>query len=308
MVKLSRDHGGGTPRRPGQPGIFDGDAGWEIQPADLGSGHLAQPRASLGRAKIWHLQFVLEVCLTKNIVTLNSSFVHQYPSELSFDSLAISRSTFRKVFILNPNLRPMGGASRARPRPAQQRIVQPGRGFHGEAALPCDPLDPGAIGTAPAVGPPIATGSCAGRAGLDKVGSFAPGSDAVRSSLNELVDLVHSIGLLIACCEAIKASGFRPKFRVIDLVLVNVCDFWLANPKSRQPDDGNSLEPDPGLGIKVETLLRPTTLTALHNAEQLCSSPHNLKKSSRYLADLNKTLLRCAAVLEKPAQMASTRP
>jgi hypothetical protein len=109
---------------------------------------------------------------------------------------------------------------------------------------------------------------------------------------NDLVDVVHSISLLNACCEAIKASGFRPKFTVINLVFVNPCDFCLANPKSRQPDDENSLEPDSGWGVQVETLLRLTTLTTLHNVKQRCCSPLRLKKSSRSLADLNKALLR----------------
>jgi hypothetical protein len=106
-----------------------------------------------------------------------------------------------------------------------------------------------------------------------------------------LVDVVHSFGVLIACCETIRASGSRPKFEVVNVIFVDACDFCLANPKSRQPDDENSLEPDPGLGIQVETLLRLTALTALHWAGQRWSSPHNLKKSSRSLADLNRTLL-----------------
>jgi hypothetical protein len=62
-----------------------------------------------------------------------------------------------------------------------------------------------------------------------------------EGACNDLVDVVHSVGLLIACCEAIKVSGFRPEFKVINVVFVNACDFCLANPKSRQPDDENSL-------------------------------------------------------------------
>jgi hypothetical protein len=89
---------------------------------------------------------------------------------------------------------------------------------------------------------------------------------------HELVDVVHSLDLLIACCETIRASAFRPKFKVINVIFVPACDFCLANPKS-QPDDENSLEPDPGLGIQVEALLRLTALTALQCAEQRCSSP-----------------------------------
>jgi hypothetical protein len=108
---------------------------------------------------------------------------------------------------------------------------------------------------------------------------------------NELVDLVHSIGLLIACCETIRASGFRPKYTVVRLVHVNVCEFCLANPKSRRRDDGNLLEADPAWGIQVETLLRLIALTTFHIVER-CSSPHWLKKSSRCLADLNKIILR----------------
>jgi hypothetical protein len=127
---------------------------------------------------------------------------------------------------------------------------------------------------------------------LIRLARLQPAQMQYEGACNDLVDVVHSVGLLIACCEAIKVSGFRPKFRVINVVFVNACDFCLANPKSRQPDDENSLEPDPGWGIQVETLLRLTTLTALHSAQQRCSSPHNLKKSSRSLADLNKTLLR----------------
>ena len=107
---------------------------------------------------------------------------------------------------------------------------------------------------------------------------------------SELVDVVHLIDGLIAACETIKARGIVPKFSKVNLIYGNVCDFCLANPKSR--DDEKSLEPDPAWGIQVETLLGLTTLTTLHNVEQRCSSPHTFKKSSRCLADLNKTLLR----------------
>lgn len=127
---------------------------------------------------------------------------------------------------------------------------------------------------------------------LIRLARLHPAHVQYGAACNELVDVVHSISLLIVCCDAIKASGFRPKYEVVNVVFGDVCDYCLANPKSRQPDDGNSLEPDPGLGIQVETLLRLTALTAFHNAEQLCPSPHNLWKCSRYLADLNNTLLR----------------
>ena len=119
-----------------------------------------------------------------------------------------------------------------------------------------------------------------------------PAQMQYEGACHDLVEVVHSLGLLIACCETIRASGFRPKFKVVNVIFVDACDFCLANPKSGQPDDENSLEPDPGLGIQVETLLRLTTLIALHCADQRCSSPHHLKKPSRSLADLNRTLLR----------------
>jgi hypothetical protein len=127
---------------------------------------------------------------------------------------------------------------------------------------------------------------------LIQLARLHPGQAQFERVRHELVDVVHSLGLLIACCETIRASAFRPKFKVINVIFVPACDFCLANPKSRQPEDENSLETDPGLGIQVEALLRLTALTALHCAEQRCSSPHNLKKSSPSLSDLNKILLR----------------
>jgi hypothetical protein len=127
---------------------------------------------------------------------------------------------------------------------------------------------------------------------LIQLARLHPGQAQFERVRHDLVDVVHSLGVLIACCETIRASAVRPKFKVINVNFGPTCDFCLANPKSRQPDDENSLEPDPGLGIQVETLLRLTALTAIHCAEQRCSSPHNLKKSSPSLPDLNKILLR----------------
>ena len=127
---------------------------------------------------------------------------------------------------------------------------------------------------------------------LIKLARLHPSQKQYERVCNELVDVVHKIGLLIACCETIRANGFQPKFTAIRVIFGAECDFCLANPKSRQRDDENSLEPDPAWGIQVETLLRLITLTTLHSVEQLCSSPHGLKKFSGCLADLNKTLLR----------------
>ena len=126
---------------------------------------------------------------------------------------------------------------------------------------------------------------------LIQLARLHPGQTQFERVRHDLVEVVRSLGVLIGCCETIRASGFRPKFSVVNVIFVDVCDFCLANPKSRQPDDENSLEPDLGLGIQVETLLRLTALTAIHCAAQRCSSSENLKKSSSSLADLNRTLL-----------------
>ena len=106
MVKLSRDHGVGHPAgrdsRGSSTARLDGKFSRLISDLVILRN---RERVLVGQ------RFGTAVRaggLTKNIVALDSSFVHQYPSELSFNSLAISRSTFRKVFILNPNLRPMG--------------------------------------------------------------------------------------------------------------------------------------------------------------------------------------------------------
>lgn len=119
-----------------------------------------------------------------------------------------------------------------------------------------------------------------------------PGQMQYERVCNELVDVGDSIGLLIAGCETIKASGFQPKFTRINVLQRYTCDFCLAHPEIRQRDEYNSLEPDPAWGIVVETLLRLTALASLHSGEQRYSSPHILKKSSRGLADLNKLFLR----------------
>lgn len=85
---------------------------------------------------------------------------------------------------------------------------------------------------------------------------------------------------LVNCCSQFRRLEFGP-----------VCEFCLANPKKRR-DDENLLEADPALDIQVETLLRLITLTTLHMVRLRWSSPHRLKRSSRCLANLNKTLLR----------------
>ena len=48
---------------------------------------------------------------------------------------------------------------------------------------------------------------------LVKLARLHPAHMQYEGVCNDLVDVVHSISLLIACCEAIKASGFRPKSR-----------------------------------------------------------------------------------------------
>ena len=84
---------------------------------------------------------------------------------------------------MDPNLHRTGGTSRGRTGPAEQQVAQPGRMLSDEQVFAFDPMDYGALAPAQAVGTPLATGSCEGSSGFDKVGSFASESKAVRKSL-----------------------------------------------------------------------------------------------------------------------------
>ena len=70
---------------------------------------------------------------------------------------------------------------------------------------------------------------------LIRLARLHPAHVQYGAACNELVDVVHSISLLIVCCDAIKASGFRPKYEVVNVVVGDVATIAWPTQKVANP-------------------------------------------------------------------------
>jgi|SRR5579863_9142769 len=122
-----------------------------------------------------------------------------------------------------------------------------------------------------------------------------PGGKQCENVYATLVHIVRQMDFLIASCEQLATSGFRPQVSRINVILGTTCGHCEETGRSAKRSSGRenlgSLEADPAWGILVENLLVQATLAIQGTVGSKCFSSSDCE-GPRCLQNLTKTLLR----------------